>query len=84
MYGPQASALPTNSTALWTARYCVTTSQRTRQLADHNPDYQPGGLFAPSVVWARTVDFMDKPISRLAALCLGTNLYGWFQDIRLL
>ena len=33
----KSNAFPQAFTALWTARYCVTTSQRTRQLADHNP-----------------------------------------------
>ena len=29
------------------------------------PRLPTGGLFAPSVVWARAVDFVDKPIPRL-------------------
>ena len=62
-------ALPTNPTALWTARYRVTTSQRTRRLADHNLTGQPTPCRGVSVVWARAVDFGDKAISSLVAKC---------------
>ena len=31
----KSNAFPQAFTALWTVRYCVMTSQRTRQLADH-------------------------------------------------
>ena len=31
---PSCPTLPTNPTALWTSRYCVTIAQRTRQFAD--------------------------------------------------
>jgi hypothetical protein len=56
---------PQTPQPLWTARYCVTTSQCTRQLADHNPACQPTPCWGSPLAGLRAVDFVDKPISRL-------------------
>lgn len=41
------SRYPRSSTALWTARYRVTTSRYTFRLADHNPEGRRGSSWTP-------------------------------------